>query len=160
MMTFPDLPASSKGFQNAALYDQNRPSYSADVVDSLLGHLRVRGLTGGRVVDLAAGTGKFTERLALRDEGFVLTAVEPHGEMRKELRKKNLQSVRILEGSANQMDGIEDQSVDAVIAAQVCMFLQYFQGIMASYSWTGFPLVGKFIEWKLTTLRNSELKLY
>ena len=144
MMNFPVLPTSAKGFRNASFYDQNRPSYPADVVDSLLGQLQVRGLPGGRIVDLAAGTGKLTEILALRDEAFELVAVEPHEEMRKELQRKGLQSVRVLEGSASKMDGIEDQSVDAVIVAQVCSFLQSSRGItLGSYSSTGIPLVGK-----------------
>ena len=39
--------------------------------------------------------------------------------MRKELDKKALVGVKVLEGEASKMHGIESQSVDAVIAAQV-----------------------------------------
>ena len=39
--------------------------------------------------------------------------------MRTELKKKELKSVRVLEGKASHMAGVENQSVDAVIAAQV-----------------------------------------
>lgn len=39
--------------------------------------------------------------------------------MRKELEKKALVGVKVLEGEASKMHGIESQSVDAVIAAQV-----------------------------------------
>lgn len=39
--------------------------------------------------------------------------------MRKELEKKGLMGVKVLEGEASSMAGVESQSVDAVIAAQV-----------------------------------------
>lgn len=39
--------------------------------------------------------------------------------MRKELEKKALTGVKVLEGEASRMDGVKSQSVDAVIAAQV-----------------------------------------
>ena len=39
--------------------------------------------------------------------------------MRKELEKKMLKSVKVLKGEASSMAGVESQSVDAVIAAQV-----------------------------------------
>ena len=39
--------------------------------------------------------------------------------MRKELKKKGLKGVKVLEGEASSMGGVESQSVDAVIAAQV-----------------------------------------
>lgn len=39
--------------------------------------------------------------------------------MRRELVKKGLTGVEVLEGEATNMSGVESQSVDAVIAAQV-----------------------------------------
>lgn len=69
---------SNKGFQNASSYDQYRPSYPHEAVTRFLEHLQVSGVKGARIVDLAAGTGKFTELLADRDEGFEILAVEPH----------------------------------------------------------------------------------
>lgn len=39
--------------------------------------------------------------------------------MRKELEKKGLKGVKVLEGEASNMAGVKSQSVDAVIAAQV-----------------------------------------
>ena len=78
----------------------------------------MKGLNGARILDLAAGTGKFTELLAKREEKFVIFAVEPHEEMREELEKKSLKSVTVLEGDAVKIP-LEAQSVDAVFVAQV-----------------------------------------
>ena len=111
--------ASVKGFQDGSRYDQHRPSYPLEAVNSLLKHLQVADLKGARIVDLAAGTGKFTGLLANRQEGFEIIAVEPHDGMRVELEKKGLNGVRVLKGEASSMKGVESQSVDAVIAAQV-----------------------------------------
>ena len=111
--------ASTKGFQNASFYDQHRPSYPAEAVESLLKHLQIQGIHGARIVDLAAGTGKFTQLLADRNERYEIVAVEPHQEMRRELQMKKLAGVRVLRGEASNMNGIESQSMDAVIATQV-----------------------------------------
>lgn len=70
--------ASTKGFQNASLYDQHRPSYPHEAITRFLKHLQVHELKKARVIDLAAGTGKFTELLVGRDEDFEVIAVEPH----------------------------------------------------------------------------------
>lgn len=73
--------ASTKGFQNASSYDKHRPSYPLDAVTRFLKHLHVYGVKKARVLDLAAGTGKFTELLVGRDEDFDILAVEPHSGM-------------------------------------------------------------------------------
>lgn len=113
----PDV--AQKGFTNASSYDQNRPSYPPKAVEELLKHLQVDGLEAARIIDLAAGTGKFTELLAAREERYEILAIEPQADMRGELAKKNLKGVTIIEGDAVNMP-VESQSVDAVIAAQVC----------------------------------------
>lgn len=110
--------ASTKGFQNASSYDKHRPSYPPEVVTRFLEHLQVSGVKRACVVDLAAGTGKFTEMLVGRDENFEILAVEPHDGMRKELEKKQLIGVKVIEGEASSMAEVESQSVDAVIVAQ------------------------------------------
>lgn len=75
----PSIPsASTKGFQNASSYDKHRPSYPPEAVTRFLEHLQVNGVKRARIVDLAAGTGKFTELLVGRDEDFEILAVEPH----------------------------------------------------------------------------------
>lgn len=70
--------ASTKGFENASSYDKHRPSYPSEAVTRFLKHLQVDGVKRARIVDLAAGTGKFTELLAGRDESFDILAIEPH----------------------------------------------------------------------------------
>ena len=70
--------ASTNGFQNASSYDKHRPSYPPEAVLRFLKHLKVHGVKRARLVDVAAGTGKFTELLVGRDEDFEILAVEPH----------------------------------------------------------------------------------
>lgn len=70
--------ASAKGFQNASSYDKHRPSYPPEAVTRFLKHLQVSGVKEARIIDLAAGTGKFTEMLVGREEDFEILAVEPH----------------------------------------------------------------------------------
>ena len=113
--------ASFQGFQDGSRYDQHRPSYPLEAVDALLKHLQVAGSEGARIVDLAAGTGKFTELLADREETYEVIAVEPHDQMRGELDRKGLQGVSVIKGEARSMNGIKSQSIDAVIAAQVSL---------------------------------------
>lgn len=117
---------AQKGFAKSHAYDQHRPSYSASSVQFLLEQTRVSGRKHARVVDLAAGTGKFTELLAGREEEeFEILAVEPHEQMREVLASKQLKGVTVMEGMAHDMSGIEDESVDAVFAAQVCKVVQH-----------------------------------
>lgn len=111
-------PHAQTGFANSAAYDQHRPSFPAKSVEELLENVRVLSNTGARVVDLAAGTGKFTELLARRHEQFQVLAVEPHADMRRVLEEKKLNGVEVMDGVAAKMP-LEDESVDAVIAAQV-----------------------------------------
>jgi Methyltransferase domain len=106
------------GFQKGQAYDQNRPSYLPEVVDKLLRVLHISGVAGAEVLDLAAGTGKFTELLAKQDEQFQITAVEPHDDMRNELGRKHLANVNVLNGLATKIP-LPDEGVDAVVIAQV-----------------------------------------
>jgi trans-aconitate methyltransferase len=106
------------GFSKSSAYDAHRPTYSSTVVQELLTQCRVAGRQGAKVVDLAAGTGKMTELLAAREEEYEILAVEPHSGMRGVLAGKSLPRVAVLDGSADNL-GLEDESVDAVIAAQV-----------------------------------------
>ena len=109
---------ASRGFAAASAYDQHRPSYPPEAVQQFLTHLKVSGLSGARILDLAAGTGKFTELLAKREEQFEIVAVEPHKVMRGQLEKIGLKRVTVLEGDAVTIP-LKAQSVDAVIVAQV-----------------------------------------
>lgn len=115
--------AATTGFDNASAYDVHRPSYPPQIVEALLGHLDVANRPHARIIDLAAGTGKFTELLAARDESFEVVAVEPVGKMRETLAGKNLRGVEIRDGLADSMD-LADGWADAVVAAQVSSLLQ------------------------------------
>ena len=112
-------PAATTGFTDAASYDQHRPSYPLSAVQHLLASIQIAGEHGARVIDFAAGTGKFTTLLAQRDEGYNVIAVEPHEGMRAELARKGLRGVQVVAGSAAEMRGVADGEADAVIAAQV-----------------------------------------
>jgi SAM-dependent methyltransferase len=68
---------------------------------------------GRTVVDLGAGTGKFTRLLALT--GARVLAVEPVAAMRESLAEL-LPSVTTMDGTAERT-GLPDASVDAVVAA-------------------------------------------
>lgn len=107
------------GFKAAAAYDAGRPSYSPEVVERLLKHVGVSGIRQPKILDLAAGTGKFTEALVARQEEYEIVALEPHDDMRAQLEQKNLKNVTVIKGTAEHMDGVADGQFDAVIAAQV-----------------------------------------
>jgi trans-aconitate methyltransferase len=109
---------AQSGFQNASDYDINRPSYPAEAVDKLLTHLGVAGQKNAKIVDLACGTGKFTELLVKRPEGFEVVGVEPHEGMRAESAMKELKGVKVMDGDAGNML-VEEGWGDSLIAAQV-----------------------------------------
>ncbi|KAH7034849.1 methyltransferase domain-containing protein [Microdochium trichocladiopsis] len=118
MASHATLPhAASEGFKDAAAYDAHRPSYPREAVDQLLGRLKIAGQADARVVEIAAGTGKFTELLAARPKRYLVKAVEPHDGMRGILAAKDLPAVEVLEGRADKMP-VEGEWGDACIAAQ------------------------------------------
>jgi len=101
--------ALARSFERAgADYDRFRPGFpreaAALVVPSLV----------DAVLDLGAGTGKFTERLV--DRARRVVAVEPSAAMLDVLRSK-LPEVEALTGSAESIP-LPDASVDAVAVAQ------------------------------------------
>lgn len=105
---------AARGFARAALaYERARPTYPAQCVDLVREQL---GVTGSAAVflDLAAGTGKFTELLVRR--GLSVVAVEPVAEMRM-LLASHLPSVDVRDGSAEAIP-VPDRSVDVVTVAQ------------------------------------------
>jgi len=105
--------AAAEGFSaQADTYARGRPDYPAALGDWLRDTL---GLAPGKtVVDLGAGTGKFTRLLV--PSGASVVAVEPVDAMRAQLSSK-LPDVRALPGSAESMP-LPDASVDAVVCAQ------------------------------------------
>ncbi|KAL8918506.1 MAG: hypothetical protein Q9208_007313 [Pyrenodesmia sp. 3 TL-2023] len=116
-MTSNIAPSATKGFADASAYDTHRPSYPPEAVEDLLMKLQVKGIENARIIDVGAGTGKFSELLAKRDEKYEVLAVEPHGGMRKECVRKGLRGVKVVDGVANAMP-VETQSADAVVVAQ------------------------------------------
>jgi SAM-dependent methyltransferase len=105
--------AARCGFSNeAAAYARGRPSYPSEIEHWLTRDLGI--VAGTVVVDLGAGTGKFT-RLLVRS-GAEVIAVEPVDAMRAQLQE-GLREVRALAGTA-ESTGLEPGSVDAVVCAQ------------------------------------------
>ena len=111
-------PLVQSGFSNASSYDKHRPTYPEEAVSSLLQALHVADVPSATVMDLAAGTGKFTELLVQRPEKYNIIAVEPHDGMRQGLEAKKLPNVKVVNGSAERMEAVKNESVDAVIASQ------------------------------------------
>lgn len=60
--------SAQTGFSNASHYDAHRPSYPEEAVSKLLKHLGVADQPKAQIVELASGTGKFTELLVKRGE--------------------------------------------------------------------------------------------
>ncbi|MEA3075759.1 MAG: hypothetical protein QOF60_667 [Actinomycetota bacterium] len=105
--------AAAKGFERgAAEYEKGRPGYPQELVDRLV---EVSGLGPGRVVvDIGAGTGKFTRMLV--PTGATVVAVEPVAAMRAQLSAA-VPGIEILDGTGEAMP-LPDASADVVTAAQ------------------------------------------
>ena len=106
-------PAATEGYgRGAGTYVRGRPDFPPAALDWLRRDL---GLQPGRsVVDLGAGTGKFTRLLV--ETGATVTAVEPVTAMLDRLTH-DLPSVTALRGSAQRIP-LPDSSADAVVCAQ------------------------------------------
>lgn len=94
--------------EEAAAYERGRPSYPPEAIDWLL------PADARDVLDLGAGTGKLTIRLAER--GLEVVAVDPIPEMLEVLRG-SLPDVPALLGTAEEIP-LPDDSVDSVLVAQ------------------------------------------
>jgi SAM-dependent methyltransferase len=95
--------------EGGAHYDKVRPGYPEESLDWLSSGLDVRD-----VLDVGAGTGKYTQLLAGR--GWRVTAVDPSADMLEQL-KRNLPAVKTLPGTA-ESTGLAAGSVDLAVAAQ------------------------------------------
>lgn len=105
--------AARTGFSaEAKTYARGRPGYTEELLPWLEGQLAVG--PGRVVVDLGAGTGKFTRLLSR--SGADVVAVEPVAQMRAQLALDQ-PAVRAVEGTAEAMP-LATASVDAVLCAQ------------------------------------------
>lgn len=105
--------AAADGYASGAdTYVKGRPDYPPAVSAWLRDTLDLR--PGKTVLDLGAGTGKFTPRLV--DTGATVIAVEPVPAMLAKLSAA-LPQVRALAGTATAIP-LPDASVDAVVCAQ------------------------------------------
>lgn len=106
-------PTAAKGFHTEAeAYEKGRPEYSREIISFLQKELFLG--SDKKLVDLAAGTGKFTRLIAAT--GVDLVAIEPVEGMRTQFRKK-LPSIPVVEGSAENIP-LPAASVDVVTVAQ------------------------------------------
>jgi SAM-dependent methyltransferase len=112
--------AAARGFEAAVeRYERGRPGYPEDAVAYLLRELAVG--PGRDVLEIGAGTGKFTELLV--PSGARIAAVEPVAAMRDALAR-NCPDVRVLDGTAEDLP-LDDGSADAAVAAQA---FHWFEG--------------------------------
>lgn len=105
--------AATQGYTaNADSYVRGRPDYPPELAGWLVETLGLRA--GASVIDLGAGTGKFTPRLV--QTGARVIAVEPVDSMRAKLSAA-LPGVEALKGTAQSIP-LADASVDSVVCAQ------------------------------------------
>ena len=72
-------------------------------------------------LEIGAGTGKLTEQLKSHDRSYQIVAVEPHYHMRQVLNNKALPGVKVLNGTATNLAGIDEAWADGVVVAQVSL---------------------------------------
>lgn len=104
-------PLAQRFGEVAGVYERGRPEYAPAVVGAIAAELRIP--TGGRVLDLAAGTGKLTR--ALLGCGLDVFAVEPQAELREVLATQ-VTGAHVCEGVAEAIP-LGAESVDAVTVA-------------------------------------------
>lgn len=105
--------AAQSGFDaDAARYARGRPDYPVEVTGWLADTLDLE--PGKTVVDLGAGTGKFTRHLLAT--GAKIIAVEPVAAMRARLAA-DLPEIEVCDGTATAIP-LADASVDAIVCAQ------------------------------------------
>lgn len=105
--------------QAAQTYEESRPGYPLEIVDWLV------PASARRVLDIGAGTGKFTRLLRRPDREVV--AVDPSGEMLDVLRA-HASGIETLIGTAERIP-LPDESVDAVTVAQAWHWVDRDRGV-------------------------------
>lgn len=101
-------------------YDIFRPNFQKPLVDKFLVDLDLmansKPQTDKKIVELAAGTGKFTANLVEYGWKDKLTIVEPSEGMLQTFHK-NFPEIKTFHGSSYKIP-VEDHSIDAVVVAQ------------------------------------------
>jgi len=116
--------AAARGFQSGAdLYERARPSYPEEAVAQTIADLALQ--QDATVLDLAAGTAKFTRLLTAR--GIRCVAVEPVAAMRRTL-SQILPEVWVFNGTAEEIP-LETESVDGVTIAQAFHWFRYDEAL-------------------------------
>ncbi|CAF1193497.1 unnamed protein product [Didymodactylos carnosus] len=114
---------AANGFQlGAEVYERGRPAYP-DLVINLICATNP-DLCQKTIVDLAAGTGKFT-RMLVSAGAKLVTAIEPVESMRRKLY--SIPNIAVLNGTAENIP-LVDNSVDIVTVAQA---FHWFNGVAA-----------------------------
>lgn len=107
------------GFSRVAdIYDRARPEYPSAAVRFLMRRLGLR--RGTIVVELAAGTGKFTR--AMRGSNATIIAVEPTKEMRQVFARR-IPDLPVFDGTAESIP-LPNGFADAAVAAQAFHWFQ------------------------------------
>jgi len=122
-----------KGFTDSQLYESGRPSYPDDSISKILdiiGESTSSKESNYRIVELGAGTGKFTRSFLLHSlkvgntKKFKYIATEPSEGFRKSIETSTGQYqfkeqgvLSVLDGTGNCIPS-EDSSLDCIIAAQ------------------------------------------
>ncbi|MES2202065.1 MAG: class I SAM-dependent methyltransferase [candidate division FCPU426 bacterium] len=106
-------PLAKHGYQDSTdAYERGRPDFPSEAVACLVEHCKIG--QGSKVIDIGAGTGKFTRLLV--PTKATLRAIEPVEGMRKKFAAL-LPDVEVLEGSAEFMP-VHEGWADAIVAAQ------------------------------------------
>ena len=105
--------AAAKGYaRGAADYEKGRPGYPDAAIETLVRACAI--VEGTTVVDLGAGTGKFTRHLFAHTSRVI--AVEPVEAMRAAYAT-NFPGARVVDGTAERVP-LDDGTVDVVAVAQ------------------------------------------
>jgi SAM-dependent methyltransferase len=104
-------PLAARFADVADAYERGRPEYTPAVAEAIAAELHLA--PSGRVLDLAAGTGKLTR--ALLGVGLDVIAVEPQAQLR-EILLASVGADRVLDGLAEEIP-LPDASVAAVTVA-------------------------------------------
>lgn len=105
---------AQQGFRaNVQAYESARPSFPAEALAQIESLLRSDSL----ILDVGAGTGKFTRLLASKYGPANVQAVEPVQEMR-ECFQTAVPGVQIQAGTADALP-LPDRSMDCITCAQV-----------------------------------------